>query len=66
MLRFEIGKSRVKNKLPIHLKSDEMATQKKDDKLEPQIGELWLDVARQTPKSLIACPFLEKNMQRTP
>ena len=43
-----------------------MATQKKDDKLEPQIGELQLDVAGQAPKSLIACPFLEKNMQRRP
>jgi hypothetical protein len=36
-----------------------MVTQKKDDKLEPQIGELRLDVAGHTPKSLIAYAFPE-------
>lgn len=66
MLGFEIGESRVKNALPIHLKPDEMAIKRKDDKLEPQIGELRLDLAGHTPNALIACAFPEKNMQRTP
>ncbi len=39
-----------------------MVTQKKDDKLEPQIGELRLDVAGQTPKSLITYAFPEWHM----
>jgi hypothetical protein len=43
-----------------------MAIKRKDDKLEPQIGELRLDLAGHTPKPLIACAFPEKNMQRTP